>query len=271
MKHAVLVSLVLVCISCKPAQRETPRVAVAAAGPKVRATLVTIETKLQPANKTFTHSIIISGDVARSGDEVDTWRLIDVKAGKVTYVDDLAKTYRSETLQSMLAKRPASEKPVDGAPHAQFAFTPQTKRLQGVTARQGLVRAGAYTRELWIGEHPAIPPTLYSMMIASRTQRSSLASMMEDVDEALLKVRGFPLAEHAELPFGTDAKGKLVVDRNVVRIAQGEVPQDWLRVPAGYKDLTAPAANPPRASSPPAGRSTPAAGSPPSSTSRSNP
>ena len=61
----------------------------------MRATVVTIRTTLQPANKNFTHSLMIANNLARSGDEVDAWRLFDLKKKQVTFVDDIAKTYRA--------------------------------------------------------------------------------------------------------------------------------------------------------------------------------
>ena len=52
--------------------------AVTGVEPQVAATVLTIQTNLQPQNKSFTHSIVIANGHARSGDEVDRWRLFDV-------------------------------------------------------------------------------------------------------------------------------------------------------------------------------------------------
>src|SRR5258708_38017594 len=122
----------------------------------------------------------------------------------------------------MLAgRRAADAQPLpDTIPLAQFAVTNATRALQGVMAKESIVRLGAYQRHLWIGSHPLIPPGLFAMMEASRPITTPVEGAMHDVDEPLLEVLGFPLAEHAELPYG---KKKLVLDRTVSRIEQRNV------------------------------------------------
>jgi hypothetical protein len=166
--------------------------------PQVRATVITIETKIQPDDKTFTHSIVIAGDKARSLDELDQWRLFDLKANTVTFVDEIANSVRTEPFA-----------PRDSVLHA----TRETRPLQGVSATLWTESKGGYVRQLWIGNHPAIPPALFSMMSG-------------------IKAPGFPLAEHAELPY---LNKKLVVDKTVTRIESKNVPASLF--------VTRPAAN----------------------------
>ena len=123
----------------------------------------------------------------------------------------------------------------DTLPRAQIAATKAAKTLQGVLATQSVVRLGGYTHELWIGQHPLIPPRLYAMMLASEPPSSPFVPVMKDVDEELMKVSGFPLAEHSELVFGNK---KITVDKQVVKIEQRDVPQWWLNVRGDYKDLS---------------------------------
>ena len=213
--------------------------------PKIHATVVTIRTTIQPANKTYTHKLFIANDRVRSGDEVDEWRLFDFAEKRVTFVDDVTKSYRSESFEDVeKAHRAAvARSSPDGMPRAQFSVTGAQKTLQGVTARQSIIRLGAYQRELWIASHPLIPQGLFAMLQASDTASSPLAGMMRAVDDALLEVKGFPLADHAELPFENQ---KLVVDNEVVKIEQRDVPASWLNVSADYKErkpVTAPSAN----------------------------
>jgi hypothetical protein len=59
--------------------------------------------------------------------------------------------------------------------------------------------------------------------------------MMRSVDEELLRAKGFPLADRAEVPFGN---GTNVVERTVTNIASRNVPEAMLAVPRGYKDIT---------------------------------
>ena len=204
--------------------------------PQVRATVVTIRETLQPSNKTYTHALMIANNVARSGDEVDAWRLFDLKREQVTFVDEIAKTYRTAALKDLTkehreayAQPPAPELPV-----AQWSW---------ISSQQGghaHISMGGYKRELSFSDKTPIPPQLFAFMRASEPAPSPIAGVARVIDEALLNVRGFPMTDHAELPF--DDK-KLVVDRVVEKIEQKNVPASWFQVPRGFKDVTTPAAN----------------------------
>jgi hypothetical protein len=197
--------------------------------PTIRATVVTIQTAIQPANKTYIHTIVIANNRARSTDEADQWRLFDFAQKQVTYVDEIAHTVRVQSFADAIASRRAAvAHPVpDGLPRAQFAVTDAQKTLQGVPAKQSVIRLGAYQRELWIGSHPLIPRGLFAMLQASEPASSPLAGITRAADEALLEVQGFPLADHAELPYENK---KLVVDNTVVKIEQRDVPAGLLTV-----------------------------------------
>jgi hypothetical protein len=207
--------------------------------PKLHATVVTIQTTIQPANKTYTHTLFIANDRARSVDEVDEWRLFDFAQKRVTFVDDLAGTYRSEPFEDVVASHRAgvARDVPDGMPRAQFTVTGAQKTLQGVSAKQSIVRLGAYQRELWIASHPLIPEGLFAMLQASEPASSPLAGVMKESDEALLQVQGFPFADHAELPYENQ---KMVVDNTVIKIEQRDVPASFLNVRAGYRELKLP-------------------------------
>ena len=207
--------------------------------PQIRATVITIRTTLQPSNRTFIHEVVIADGRARSMNEIDSWRLIDLNQNTVTFVDDITRSYRRESIRSLVGRRRAalaSSLP-DEIPRAQFISTGAKREMQGVTAVQSLIRSGAYQRELWVANHPAIPSNLYAALYATEPVSSPIAAMMKDVDEAMLNMRGFPLADHAELPFG---KTKMIVDRTVLRIDQRNVPQSWLNVREGYRGIKEP-------------------------------
>jgi hypothetical protein len=224
--------------ACKPLVKAPVKAIVRAVEPKIQATVVTVQTTLQPQNKIFSHSIVIANGRARSDDEVDHWRLFDLEQNRVTYVDDLTKTYYTVAVKTVEDSNPGlSEQP--GAP---VLHTDAKRVLQGVEATQYLIRLGAYQRELWIGNPPSIPEQLFGMMNAS--------------DDRLSNMRGFPLIDHAELPYG---KSKFVVDRSVVKIEQRNVPEWLLNLSSDYKEIRAPGARRPPASSPPGDRNTPAA------------
>ena len=213
----------LLATACQPVKVVEKKI-VAGVQPQMQATVITIQTSLQPQKKIFQHSIVIANGRARSSDEIDRWRLFDLAQNRVTYVDDIERTYYSVPF-----------KPPDVAPPGP---TGSKRSILGVEAAQYLIRLGGYQRELWMGAPPQIPPNLFGM-----------------IDSEFAKLPGFPLVDHAELPYG---KTKMMLDRSVVKIEQRDVPQSSLAIPSDYKEITAPGARRPPASSPPPGRSTPA-------------
>jgi len=234
-RRTLVLLLALVCAGCKqqaPQQKAPP-----AAGPQLRATVVTIRTTLEPDRKTLLHTLVIGGGRARSTDEQDQWRLFDMKAKTVTFVDDIAKTARTESLDSLLKKhRERLAEPLP--PHYPRAYVKRTgekRTMQGVTAEETRIDVGGYRRELWLAEHRAIPGGLFAMMQASDGPSSPLAPMMRAADDVLTRTPGFPLLDRGEVTIGDK---KRVTDREVVGIAERNVPQALLSVPAGYRDLT---------------------------------
>src|SRR5205085_8023047 len=91
--------LLIAFISCKPTP--PPAAKQAAPGPRTRATVVTIQTTIQPGNKTTSHTLVIANGRARSSDELDSWRLFDLANGRVTFVSDVEKTYRTVPLAQL--------------------------------------------------------------------------------------------------------------------------------------------------------------------------
>lgn len=229
----VAIALAIGCQKPKPAapKQATER--------QVRATVVTIRTTLQgvgQAPSPVEHSLLISGNRARSGDEVDAWRLFDLKKEEVTFVDDIARTYRTAKLDALTKEhRAAFARPAPPElPVAQWSASGAKKTVAGHESTQAIVRMGAYQRELWIAEKSPIPSKLFAFMRASEPAASPVAGVTRAVDEALLSLRGFPMSDHAELPFG---EKKLVVDRLVTKIEQKNVAASSFDVPAGYQQL----------------------------------
>jgi hypothetical protein len=229
-----LVALIVFLAACnRPPVKPTRS---AASEPKIRAIVVTIQTTMPPSPKTWTHTIIIANDRARSSDEADEWRLFDFKEKTVTFVDDLSKTYRKVSFADVEAAHRASlAQPLpEGMPRAQFVVGTAQKTLQGVVAKQSTIRIGAYQRDLWIAFHPLIPQGLFAIMQASAPASSPLAGVMRQADEALIEIKGFPMSDHAELPY---EKRKLVVDNEVVKIEKGDVAAALLNVAGSYKEI----------------------------------
>lgn len=202
----------------------------------MRATVITIRTTLQPQKRTIHQSIVVVGNVARETTERDTWRLYDTKAQTVTFIDDVDRTMRTESFAELRKQRGVTM----AGQVASFHPRPELKRgetkaIQGASARQWLITAGAYKRELWMAEHPSIPRGLFAMMQASERISSPLAPIMRDVDAALLAEKGFPLIDRSEIPLGS---APAIVERAVVGVAQKDVPESLVTVPKGYRDLT---------------------------------
>jgi hypothetical protein len=217
--------------------------------PQVRATVVTIRTTIARDETTRDHTLVIANGRARATNELDMWRLFDTKNNTVTFVDDIEKTVRTEPLAKLIAaRRKVNESALPSHyPRVTFERTNEAKAVAGANATRHVVELGAYRRELWMAEHPAIPRGLFAMMHASEVPSSPLAPLARALDEALMTTRGFPLIDHSEVPL---ANAKLVVDRTVVSVAQRDVPEAMLAIPKGYKDLTPkPAPPPPRPSS----------------------
>ena len=242
--------LLVFCIACKPPAKQPAQAAgrpqARAAGPAVRGTVVTFQTTIQPANKTFTHTLTIANDRARSSSELDAWRLFDLKQNRVTFVDDVRKTYRNETLASLLKAR--RDLFANGAPETMprpsIARTGAKQTIAGLEATQYLVTSGGYRRELWLGGAKQLPAQLFPMMLASELPSTYAAAMMRNVDETLLGAQGFPLRDHIELPVGDK---KYVVDRAVVKIEEKDVDSSLLNVANGYEEVTAKPMLPPAA------------------------
>ncbi len=230
----VLLLLLAISVACKPAEKKAETKP--GAGPQFTATVVSVRTTVEPGTKVTNHELVIAGGRARSTGEQDVWRLFDTKAGTVTIVDDLAKTFRTEPLPSLLQRRRATLAAAI-PPHYPRATLSRGERkpLLGASAQQYVITIGGYKRELWIAEHPSIPDGLFAMMIAGDTLSSPLAPIMRRVDEELLRVRGFPLADRAEVAFGD---GKHVIERTVTGITSRPVPETMLTIPGDYEDVT---------------------------------
>lgn len=234
MSRRLVLLLVLLCAACEPAP---PKPVARPAVPMTRATVVTLRTAIEPGGRTAVHTIVISGDRARSTAERETWRLFDVKAKTVTFVDDVERTVRTEPL-AVLTKRlrqtTSGELPRH-FPDARVVRGEATKSLLGLTARQTILEAGAYRRELWLAAHPAIPRGLFAMMTVAETPSSPLAPMMRRAGEALSEIDGFPLADHSEVAYGNN---RFVIDRIVTNVARRDVPAALITIPSGYRDLS---------------------------------
>jgi hypothetical protein len=244
--------------ACRQAPPSPRPAEVAAKVPQTRAVVINLRTTIAPSNKVFNHGIVIANEKARSLEELDRWRLFDLASGSVTYVDDLSKSYRTESLSSLIAQNGAAADS-DGS---KLAATGVKKTVNGIDTTQYLLTLGAYRRELWLANIPNVPAQLFAMMQASR--RPAEGEGRKGWAEApLTRVRGFPMDDHAELPYGTSS---MSIDRTVTSVEQKDVDASLLLLPSGYRDATvkpapkAPAARPPASASPPPDQIAPGGG-----------
>src|SRR5687768_16559441 len=128
MRHEVrglsrwIVSSCLALLTLSGCNKSSVQSVKSAARDETPATVVTIRTTLTPSNRNSTHTIVIGPSLARSTDESGTWRLYDFKQGRVTFVDDIDKSFRTESLQPLMSLRrkrmlsaPAGELPTPAA------------------------------------------------------------------------------------------------------------------------------------------------------------
>ena len=230
-------SLFIALTECKAPAKLPLKSIAAPREPQVRATVVTLQTTLLPQNKMVIHVLAIANGRARSSDEVDSWRLFDLNRDSVTFVDDIAKTYRTESFRSLLAKRrEAVIAPLpEGIPAAKLSVTGAKRAILGAQASEVLLRLGGYQRDLWVANHPALPPRLYTLMHLSQPATSPFAPIMKEFDDALLNLRGFALADRAELAYG---RSRMIVDTIVVKIEQRDIPESFLNVSSKYQEIT---------------------------------
>jgi hypothetical protein len=229
-----LACLLGLALACRP-QPSKPTAATPI--PQMRATVVTIRTTTAPANKRFTHAVVIADGKARIGNEVDRWRLFDFKNKRVVFVDELSKSYHTATFDTLLqSRRKAIEAPAsDGLARATIEKTANVRQIAGVNGTQYLIRMGRYERQLWMGDHPAIPASLFAMMNASQPESTPIGAVAREPMKAILELTGYPLVDHSELPY--DGR-TIAIERTVVKVEEKDVPAGWLDVPKGFKDAT---------------------------------
>ena len=243
-----------------------------ASGPRVRAKVLTYHVEVPSRKLAARMKIAIHGDLARSGEEIDRWRLINTRQQTVTFVDTIGKTWRVEPFQTLVAQRRAlMQKPMtSNVPQAALKRTGKTAEYGGVRTEEYLIQLGGYRRSLAIGSISGVPANLFPLFVASESMEDERAGVMAGVFPQLLSFKGFPVHDRSELPYG---KGMLIIDKRLLSVTDEEVPAAWFEIPKEFEQtgVKAPAAGRPGASSPRSGQGVPAAGSRSSATTRKSP
>jgi hypothetical protein len=207
------------------------------AGPTVAATVLTVRESSHPPTRAFLHRIVIAGPKVRLGDEKDQWRLFDTEERTVTWVDDVAKTYRTIPLGELLRARErqlAEPIPAPGAARLSVRETGETAEVAGVASRQLELRMGGYRREIWISRSPLVAPHFFRMLIASEPISEPWAGVMRDAQRALMAESGFPVRDRSRLAWNG---GELLFQRELVKVETRRVPSAWVSIPPDYRNV----------------------------------
>lgn len=266
----VLVALAaLAAATCsRPAPPAEP-VAPAPASTTIDATVITLRVVSQPGNETTRHELLIANGKVRSTDEIDRWRLFDTRDDTVTYVDDVARTFRRETRQNLLDRY---SRELAAAPRMPAAAVVEreavTRTMDGYAARGLVIRLGAFERELWITEGLPIDPTFFSLYTDAEPLDPDGIRAMRSAITALDRVRGYPVIDHVRFQSG---KQSIDVETTVESVGNRSISAARLRVPTGYREITESPAGPRSSSSPRSDRSAREGESRPSAKDRNTP
>lgn len=224
----------LFIVSCRqPAQLQ----AVAPTGLMIPADVLTIRESSHPPTRAFLHRLVVSGSKARMSQELDRWRLFDFEAGTVTWVDDVAKTYRVQTLEELVAQRRrqlANPIPVPAATLT-IRQTDETREIAGIRGKKLEMTLGGYRREIWLSDEPLISPQFLRMWVASEPISEPRAGVSRSVQETLMSREGFPLLDRSALVW---EGGSMVSRRELMKKEKKDVPARWLTIPADYRNTT---------------------------------
>lgn len=245
----------LFTLSCRKVEQPKPA---APAVPMVEADVYTFSTTSLPDKRNWLSAVVVSGTKARLTDELDRWRLFDLEANSVTFVNDVEKTFRTETLQSLVRQKSIAERqkmPPD-LPRVILARGEGVQVVAGRRVLQYVVQAGSFRREMWFSEEPYIHERLFPLITLSEPIGGPYPAAIASLHRSLAGMRGYPLLEKTTVVYGSK---QTVVERRLARVDHKPVPLSLVRIPADYRDttpVTAPAAGRPSAASRPSGRST---------------
>lgn len=242
-------------------------------GRRVRARVLSVRTNMSGKPHGFRHLIIYANNRVRIGNEVDSWRLFDLAARTVTTVDNPTRTYRTESLSSVVRKhRQLLATPIpDLIKPAEVEILSEPARWNNISIRRYRIRSGGYRRELWMSIEPILPEPFWVMYLATEPLAGPYSGILQKANGLLLQSNGFPVVDRSDMEY--DGKA-MVIEKVLEKVEDRAVPASWLEVPAGYKNLTPvtkPGAGRQPASSRPSGRNTPREGSPPSSKDQKTP
>lgn len=189
----------------------------------------------------FSYKVVLADEKMRIGDEADRWRLFDLRDDSVTFVDDIAKSYRTVSGVELRKAAVASSQTALPGPVSPATIVPGTEQrtIAGYEARPLFIQLGDYCRELWISDQMPVPKGFLALAFASELSEGPYAGVMRKVTPQLLAQQGFVVLDRSSVPAGTRI---LLIETSLVRVEEGSIPAVWLSIPPGYTNLDAPAA-----------------------------
>ncbi|MFN2441831.1 MAG: DUF4412 domain-containing protein [Thermoanaerobaculia bacterium] len=239
MKLAISIVLATVLTGCNRAPAVDPSPRPRRDGPTVEAKVLTIRESHHPPTRAFLSPIVVFGSKVRIGTDLDQWRLFDLEAQTVTWVDEIARTYRTVSAADLARRRQRQLRTAvpGGIPLIEGGSTGLEAELEGVAAEQWLMKLGGYEREIWLSKEPLAGSGFLRMWLTSEPISEPYAGVMRNVDGALMRQDGFPVYERTAF---TWEGGAMVSRRRLVSIETRQVSASLFEIPSDYLDVSLP-------------------------------
>lgn len=201
--------------------------------PTVKGTILTIQSTLSGQNRVLQHEVLEADGLVRSLDEVDRWRLIDLKNSRVIFVDDIAATQREMTLAELRDRKERLSRGSvpDWYPPGTFRKTGKSRRILNHVTDQYLIQVGEFTRELWVTREPILGPDYMALRFGSDEPGGPAPAALARIQLQLMALQGFPLADTINMPVGKSTWG---VAREVKAIQEGAISRSRFVIPEEY-------------------------------------
>ena len=191
----IVIALAAIVTGCKDAPATAPSSAPRRTGPTVEAKVLTIRESHHPPTRAFLSPIVVWGSKVRIGTDLDNWRLFDLQAQTVTWVDEPAGTYRTVRAEDLVNRRqrqlraavPGGISVMEGGP------TGRAVEVEGIAAEQWLMKLGGYEREIWLTKEPLVGKGFFRMWLASEPINEAYAGVRRNLEGALMRQDGFPV------------------------------------------------------------------------------
>lgn len=230
-RRETLIALLLLAGGCRPGA--APPAQEAKRQPSVDGRIVAVQSTLPDTNRVIQHEVVEANGLVRSTDEVDRWRLIDVKGSKVIFVDDIAATQREMSLAEL---RERKQRLSQGSipswyPQPVFRKTGEARTILGREADQYILQVGGFTRELWISREPLLGADYMALRFGSDEPGGPAPAALARIHLELMELQGFPLIDRISMPVGQTTWG---VAREVRAIREGAIARSLFEIPREY-------------------------------------